>query len=292
VAILAGRRNSVLDNTLSGNRSGLRLSAGSLDNTFSGNSVSASASNGIYLFSATTGYIIGSGRPTGNTFVGNTVTNSTGHAVRMTGADDNSLIGNTFAGTVGTILLENSNQNFVSGNQAPAGTVYVTNGLGTPSTTQVSAQPGIYVQVDATGAFQIQDPNNAVFQLTSGKTVATTVTATSSSVVLNAAVLGTAAIKVSALPLNVAVSGTDPAVVITPTTWVGGTNPTYAWNTTAGSADQDITYTLGGLVAGQTYTVMKNGVLLTQLVADGSGTIVFDDVAGVTTSVGYQITPA
>ena len=46
---------------------------------------------------------------------------------------------------------------------------------------------------------------------------------------------------------------------------------------------------MGDLIAGRSYTVKKNGVVLATLTADAHGTISFADVAGVLSSVTYTI---
>jgi parallel beta-helix repeat protein len=291
VVITASQRNAILSNTVSHNNSGVRLSAGSANNSFSGNLVTDSATYGLYLFQGTSSYNIGDGKPTGNSFVSNTIVNSASGGLKTTAANGNSFVGNTFSGVVGTILFDTSDKNLFSGNVLPAGTVVSTKGTGVVSTTWIDNQPGITVLVNGLGAIQIQSPVNAIFQV-AGKTIATTAQAGGSTAVLTSAMLGTSAVVINTLPFTVSVGDDDPAVMITPTVWQVGNSPQYAWNTVAGSADQSLRFAIQGLVANATYQVQKNGILLGVYSANSAGKLAFSDIPGSTISVNYSVTLA
>jgi mannuronan 5-epimerase len=285
VVVIASQGNTILDNTITANRSGLRLSGGSQSNTFSGNIVSNSTSYGIYLFQGAYSYVVGNGRPSSNTFVTNTISNSSLAAIRVSGSDDNDFFGNTLLGKVGNVRLDtNSTGNDFSGNAIPANVVLVSNAT-VATTTLVNNQNGVQVQPVGLAAFLFSNSTQAIFTSSSG-TVPTTVTGSGSTALVNVADAGKNPVTITTANFSAAVSDDDPPVSIQTGTFVTGN---YNWTTTAGSPDQNITYTLGSLVAGHTYQVSKNGLVIGQYVASPQGQIEFADVPGLATGVAYSV---
>jgi parallel beta-helix repeat protein len=285
VVVIASQGNTIVNNTITANKSGLALSGGSQSNTFSGNTISNATSYGIYLFPGSYSYVIGNGRPSSNSFVSNTITNSTSNAIRVSGADNNDFLNNTLSGTVGNILLDtNSTGDHFSGNAIPTTTVLVSNST-VATTTLVDNQKGIQVQAVGLAAFLFSDPNAGIFKFSTG-TIPTTVTDSGSTALVNVADAGKNPITVTIWAFQVGVSDEDPAVLIQTGIFTTGN---YNWTTT-GSADQNVIYTLGSLVVGHTYQVKKNGVVIGQYMANANGQISFTDVPGATSGVTYSVT--
>ncbi|MBX6314837.1 MAG: right-handed parallel beta-helix repeat-containing protein, partial [Isosphaeraceae bacterium] len=288
ISLFDSHRNTIRNNMIQGNRSGIRLRVGSSDNVISGNEIGSSLTYGVYLYQGSDPPTSGDGRPRRNTFIGNIIHDSGSDAIKLTDADDNTFSGNIFANN-DSIVFQRGLGNRFTANTLPSTAVLFTLGdLTFASITYISDQASIAVQVDRYSTIVFDDTGGRVFDLGSpGK--ATTITPSGSALMLGQADIGTIPSLITTRDFRITI--TDQSVLVRPVTWQTSGDLIKEWTTQAAFATQGVTYTVGDLAADTTYMVEKNGATLMILTSDASGHVSFDDIAGTTDLVAYTMQP-
>lgn len=108
IAIFDSTNNKVSNNTLINNAYGIRLSVGTAKNTFKSNTITDSIQNAVYMYKGTDTaiYSTKSGRPTSNTFDGNTISKTGSYGLRIVDADKNTFKGSSMDKLGATLLFQ------------------------------------------------------------------------------------------------------------------------------------------------------------------------------------------
>jgi parallel beta-helix repeat protein len=282
IAVFDSAGDTVSDNTVVGAEYGLRISVGSANNTFSGNTVSGSSQYGIFLYKGSDlpTYTTPNGHPTGNVFTGNTFNGTGSNAVKYTEADNNTIADSTFSNTGGSILLQNSAGNVLRNLTLPAGQRI--------SITGSSAEPGSATVAQPTGPFTLSADSNSTADVTSttGR--------------LFASDAGTTSVTPTGSDLHVANTGGGIAVTPLPVTVVPdsgsatagasgiGTGTVHVVVTGAGGIG--LTITVSGLTPGGSYSVSRDNAAPVLVYANGSGTLQYSDTPPAGGTWDYAVT--
>ncbi len=280
--------NTVVDNQILENSdSGINVSVGSVDNTFSGNNIGFNGGYGVAIFKGNNVPLSGDGRPRGNDLVGNVIHDNALGAIRLQDADDNLFHGNTFSGTASSWLLERGLGNQLSDNAIPDDAVVTTTGSAAGAgTTYIANQPSVLVAVDSYSAITFDDAVDRVFRV-QAPGVATTITPAGSSLTLTRAQLGTQPSLVVTQNLKAAIE--DGSLQVEVTAWDTSGDQRKEWVARAASVGMNVTYTVGDLDADTPYTVVKDGMAVAVLTSDAEGTIGFNDSADTLDPVTYTV---
>ena len=280
IAVMDSYRNTIRGNTVESNRYGIRLSVGSADNLVDGNDVASSTSYGLYFYKGSDAPISGDGHPKRNTFTNNLVHGGAGQGIYLTDADYNTFANNQFFANSTTLQLSRGVGNRFTGNAIPADVVLSTTGSSSvAATTYISNQSGIRVKVDSYSSTIFEDTSGRVFN-PGVPGLSTTVTPSGSSLTLTKANIGSTTVTVNLSGLQATTDSGTASVQ-----YVSGTQ----WKTTASSATQALTYTVGGLTANTTYTVKKDNKVLGTFTTDANGVLSFADVAGSLSVINYTV---
>lgn len=107
IALFESNNNLVRNNTLVGNKHGIRLSVGSSYNQMLNNVVDGSTGNALYTYVGSDVPVRGDGINRGNVWKGNTVKNSKSYVLKLTGTDGDRFESNDFRGN-GTAKYDKS----------------------------------------------------------------------------------------------------------------------------------------------------------------------------------------
>jgi parallel beta-helix repeat protein len=298
ISLFASERDSVHDNEVRGNRVGLRLNNGARYNQIYNNTFDRDSLYGVQMFIGTDPRLLGDGRNHDNFIHDNVFSNTAGFVIRAIDSDNNLFQHNDFSLNNGDISFLNAVGNRFDGNvvgTVPPAAVQSTSDptiSGALSSTFLSNQPNIRVQVDLTSTTTLTDAGGKVFDV-QGAPTATTISGTSGSVLsLLAAQIGTFSTQV--LTRNLAVTtGVGDTLLVTPILWKTDTDHRKTWTAQSSVLGQPNTYSVGDLVAGTSYLVKQNGVVIATLTADATGTVTFTDSPNTTAAVAYSVeTPA
>jgi parallel beta-helix repeat protein len=271
IAIFDSAGDTVTNNTVVNNQYGVRISVGSAGNHVTTNTITNSSQYGLFLYKGSDppNYTTMSGHPTGNQFDSNTIDGTGSNAVKFTEADGNTISNTTFRNTGGSLMFNLSAGNVLSNLSLPSGQrVSVAGSSAEPGSVTVSGAAAPFVlSVDSDSSAEVTSPAGQLVTV-DGNAVAATVAPSGSDTHLTSAVTGTTGgVTVAPQPIGVLpAAGTASAL---------RTGPAAVRLT--GAAGTAVTFTIGGLAPGGTYTVSRNGAALTQVTADGSGTVRFTD---------------
>jgi parallel beta-helix repeat protein len=277
IAVFDSSGNTIRNNTIDGAKYGLRISVGSAGNTISGNTVRNSGQYGVFTYQGTDvpNYTTSSGRPTGNTFTGNTFDGAGSNLFKINDSDGTTFTGNTVTGTVGSIRAQNSTGTTFSGNTLPSGVV--SGSFSSSATTVANITTPTKASVDSTSTATFTNTNGTVYD-----TRLTTLTPAGGSLLLDAASAGTSTVTVIPRPVQVMpTSGIAKGQI---TGWGG--NPFHI----RVQSPSALTFHVGGLVAGAHYQVTAGSATITTAAADSSGTITFATTPPDSTEIDYQVT--
>lgn len=291
ITVLASTGALIQNNTIIGNAFGIKLTEGSSDNIVQNNDISGSTQYGLYLATETSPtFMHGDGRQRNNQFLNNNVHDNGSYAIRSLNSDDTLFQGNTFTNNASTTLsFDDGQRNRLNGNTLQSNQLLVTNSsYGLASSTYVSNEPEIRVNPDSLSSIIFDDTTGHAFDLL-GLVAPTTITSTSSVLTVTRSTLGTLASgKVLMRNLNV-VPTTGTSVGVNTSTWETTGVRRKEWSSQTATADQPITYTVGDLLPGTPYVILKNGVMLAQLTANSSGIVTFTDTPGTTSAITYSV---
>lgn len=291
VAVFDSHGNTILNNKLTGNLRGIRLSVGSSGNEFRGNQVGGSRQYGLYVYKGNDPAAAGDGRPKGNRLADNVISGSGGYAAYLENADGNLLAGTRLSGNANGLRLTAGRDNRVSGLHAPAGVLIETLGTATVrARTLLDEVDAARVRSNAYSQTVLTDTDGQVFAL--GQGIATVTTRQGSQVTLGGAQTR-GGLPVATHPLwarpHYGQAQVTPAAGTGGATAQGGT--TLRWTVRADSATQPIDFTVGSLQPGRSYTVTRDGRPLTT--ATARDTLRFTDRPGKRQQpVVYEVTPA
>jgi poly(beta-D-mannuronate) C5 epimerase len=288
IAVFDTSGQTIRNNTVTGNRYGLRISVGSTANVFASNVVTGSGKYAVYTYkgsdvptyATTTG-----GHPTGNVFTGNTLTGSGVAAVNLNETDDTSFGGSTFGG--GAIRVSQSAGTRIAGAITDGQAVQVVGSSTEPSDVKLVGTEATTTATiaDAYSKENITSAAGRLF-LVGGAAYAQTVTPTGSTVTLTSAKLGTTG-TVAVMPSAVTVLPTSSSVKASA---VPGSSPKVTL--TAATAGVNVTVTVRGLRPSATYTISGGTSGTTTAAASASGVVTFSRTLGTTAATTYTVTPA
>lgn len=274
IAVFDSVGNTIRNNRIVGAKFGLRMSVGTKDAVFQNNTVTGSTAYAVYSYQGTdtATYSTLSGRPTNNTFIGNTFSGSGSYLARLTSTDGTKFLDNKVTGTVGTVRLEGSTGTVWQGSALPG------TGLEHITTTRASAavlrNPTQQVRVGWFGTGSVLDvvgTTGRVMQRV-GSSYWNVANSTSTTLRLSNGVLGAGVTSFDVSPTNVRVVPAAGTLLIRLGTWAGTTRQILV---DKGKVSTQQVYEVGGLVSGRTYTVRRDGTLIGTRVANTSGLIGF-----------------
>lgn len=278
IAIFDSVGNVIRDNVITGAKYGLRVSVGSMANTFQDNVVEDSSQYAAYLYkgSDTPMYSATSGRPTANTFVGNTFDGTGSSIVKLSSAQDTVFEDNVLAGAGAGVYADSSPGTVFRANDYPSFLIFSTAGTGAVLTI-AELDDVIKVAARAGHTIRLTDSAGAVFDVRD-RDLATTVGTSSSRLDLTSATLGTTGTVTVERPVSRLTLGTG-----TGSAEVNGLGTGNGQSVSLGTAaPTTATLTIGGLTPGRQYRVLRDGVeLVADVTADAAGRIVVADPATV-----------
>jgi parallel beta-helix repeat protein len=285
IAIFDSAGDTVTNNTVANNEYGVRVSVGSASNQVTHNTITNSGQYGIFLYKGSDlpSYTTMSGHPTGNLFDANTIDGTGSNAVKFTEADSNTISNTTFRNTGGSLLFNLSAGNVLANLTMPSGQrVSITGNSTEPGSVTVSQPTASFsLSVDGDSSAEVTSPTGQLVTVGTNN-VAATVTPSGSDTHLTSAVIGTTGgVTVTPQPIRVQPDGGTASALRTGPAGVRVSG--YA----AGTA---FAFTVGGLTIGSTYTVTRDGTALTQVTADGSGTLTFSDAPPTGNPTDYAVT--
>jgi parallel beta-helix repeat protein len=286
VALFASLRSTVRGNTLLDNGSaGVRLSMGQADSVVENNEIGFSGKYGFYFYRGSDTPQPGDdGRPKRNTLRNNTVHDTASDPVKLTDGDANKFIGNTFQAGGGTTLrFTTSTATRLENNTIPSTFVVNLGGSSSKTTTIDLFQAQAKVQInDEYVSARFRDNARAIFD--PDEALYTSATTSSSLLTLTRANTGGSSTvfrrKLNATPA----SGT---VKVQPTVWATSKQ----WRTLSPSSSTSVAYTVGDLVAGAAYDVLRGSTAIGTFTASSTGTIAFSSAPGSTSAVTYTVQP-
>ena len=288
IVVTGSARTTIRSNVLVRNfEAGIRLDLGSADNLVESNECSSNQWYGLYFYKGLDTPEPGDdGRPKRNRFVNNSIHNNGKEAIFLADSDDITFSGNQFFANGGDLHFERGFRNRLDGNLIPPDVTVRT--LGSPfdaTSTYISNQPGVRVQVDQYGSTIFEDANGRIFD-PEEKNIATTVTAKGSTLVLAAAEIGTTSTVVAR---DLWVETDQGTAWINPLGWTNGGAGYRQWEARAAGAAETLRFTVGALGTNESFTVRKDGIPLKPLPSDAMGRIQFSDLIGTTNAVQYSI---
>jgi parallel beta-helix repeat protein len=309
IAIFDSDRTVVRANTiLSNSNAGIRLSVGSADNQVLGNEIGFSGTNGVYFFAGANppepddADPTVTSRPRRNRVANNSIHDCGAEGLKVTGADENQFVGNSFQANSALLRFQESASNLLDGNLIPDDVTIRTVGSSMFQTSiTLGNQPYVSVDMDSFSAVSFVDDQGAIFDPIQVD-VPVTVGPEGSSLTLIASRMDA---RVTVVTRDFQVTRAS-SVLVTPTVWNLGGDLSKQWVTQSANQAQSIRYVVGDLSPNKRYTVNRdNGSndapgagngrgkkkRVQSVVADASGRIAFSDSPGSTRPVGYSVVP-
>jgi len=299
IAIFACDRTLIRNNVcLSNANAGIRLSVGSENNRVEGNELGFRQRYGFYVYEGNDppepdDAGVNWGRCQRNVFTNNFVHDYTAEALKVSNCDSNTFAGNVFLGAGTVLRFESGTNNVVSSNIVPADTFVrladseVTNGPPRFNSTTFAGQSRLAVQVDlrSTGTFVNQ--SGGIFS-SDQVSLTNVVRTTGSSVVLNTSRVGVGVNTVFMRNLF-ALPGSGSAQVSVLTWSIFGSR-TKVWTVQASSGSIQISYQVGDLSPGTSYSVRRGSTQIATRTANSQGYVSFTASPGSTALTTYTVT--
>ena len=278
----SGGNTTIEDNTLTGNKYGLRFSVGSHDIKSTNNTIKGTTQYGVYAYRGKDlpVYTQTGGRNVDLTFSGNTINGTGSDLISLTETDRIAFTGNTATGTVGKIRLTGSTATTLTDNTLPSGiSLALAGSAATVQSTSGGPRPTFKTTVDAASALSVVTDDGRL----SGVSVPTQTALSASTATLKLPV-STTSLTVTAQPLGATVaSGTATARPVS----VSATSKTIG--ITPSAAGQQVAWTMSGFVGGTTYVVRTGGVKTGTVTADSGGNVSSTLTATGTTEVQVKV---
>jgi parallel beta-helix repeat protein len=289
IALFETMSSTIVNNKLTGNVRGIRLSLGSSDNLVQNNNIGSNSGYGIYFYMGSDTPEVTDGRNRDNLFTGNQVHDNVNLGIQMSDSDDNVFQENTFTNNGGgKLAIARGDGNTFIANSIPSNTAVSTTGNSSFSgTTYFEKQASTLIRVDTYSTVEFDSAEGFIFQ-PEEPNLATEVTTSGASLFLDRAVTGGQSL---VNMRNLKVSIPSGIVDVAPTTWQTSGARTKTWLSQTSSSSLSVTYTVGDLSAGTTYRILKNNSLLGTQTADNSGTVAFSSSTNTTDAVEYTVTP-
>jgi len=289
IDLVASDHNTLRNNVLALNPTGILLTGGSGSNTIEGNDLATSSSVALSVLGGAA-HAAGFG----NLIVNNTIHDNAGYALKVQDQDNTVVEGNTFTGNVKSPAISvatSRNTHFLTNVYSIDVIIKTTGRNNLASQTIISGETQVKVQVDAFSSIVAKDIAGTIYKIGSFN-LATTSTPTYTLLTLTSANIATSPQILTARRLSAYVDFGSAQVLTNETTWDTTGLGSKSWTTTADSTGQTAFYVVGDCVAGATYNIFKNGVLLASQVADTEGNLAFSDVAGTLAKVTFLVTHA
>jgi mannuronan 5-epimerase len=290
IALFDSYNDTITNNTITGNKYGLRVSVGSHDDTFTNNTITNSSAYGIYTYQGTDTPIYGtpSGRPAALTFANDPINASGSNAIKLTSSDGMIVTNVAITNALDDVRVDQSSAT-LTGVSLGGRAVDVRGIAGTPgSATVVSPAAPFVTSLDAFSSLDVTSPGGQLSRAGVSAAIASTVTPTGSTLHLTSTLIGTSNVTVTPYPAF-ALPATGS---ITATPSISGTagTPSVVHHIVAKgpSSAVFVAYAIGGLTPGKSYPVTKNGALLTTQTAGSDGYLHFTTTTG-STQVDYAV---
>ena len=272
---------------------GLRLSVGSAYNIAMFNQLYGNHNRGVDMFPGTDMPLAGgNGYPHDNTIQDNAIYNNGERGIRVQQGDRNLFIHNSIYGNVNPELLfaqavDNvfRDNTFLAPNGVPDANVFLsmTGKSTSKSNTFVSGQPSLQLSLDQYSTAKFTDAQGRVFQIGSSTYPPTNIFPSGSTLTLTSAMIANKALITT---LDLAVSVPSSSATVQPVTWNAVTKQ---FNVSVASSPLNLGFRIGGLTAGTSYKVSRNGTVFTTITADVNGYMTFNDQLNTTQVFGYAI---
>lgn len=282
IAVFDSSDDVVRDNTVTGNRYGIRVSVGSRRLTVTGNTIASSGNYAVFAYQGSDlpTYSNLDGRSSDIVVSANTLNGSGSDIIKLGDADRWTFQGNAVTGSVGgSVRLERSRDTRWTNNSLPSGLAFTVRGSSTyPGSLRVVSPPAPYpFTVDSYSSVTSEHSAGGLARVAAG--IASTVTGAGSVLTLTSALVGTSVVVVTPQPVRVLPdAGTLSAA---PAAWTAtGGQVTLA----AGSVSQVVSVVASGLAAGAPVVVTDPaGIVLASGTADSNGEFAFSLNPGRTT---------
>jgi len=288
IALFEVSRTQVYDNLcLYNGNAGIRMSVGSADNVVTNNDFGFCGGNSIYLYEgndppeADDTDPVNAGRPRRNFFGNNLIYAPGTEAVKIDSGDENTFQYNSFELFESTNLMiwrfETATNNLMISNSLPTKILLRLVGntnTGAGTITLVEGQPDVALLLDSYSTATFRDGRGAVFDIGQTGKVATVIYANASFASLTFSNAGDAN---TVLTRNLLVSPNGGVVRVTPASWNLSGSQTKSWSAQASNGTTSVTYTVGDLAAGRSYTAAIGSppVPFGSFIADSQGRINF-----------------
>jgi len=288
IALFEVSRTQIYDNVcLFNGNAGIRLSVGAADNVITNNDFGFCGGSGLYLYEgndppeADDTDPLNAGRPRRNLFANNYIYRPGAEAVKINSGDDNVFKYNSFELFENTNLMvwrfEASTNNLMLSNALPTKILLkmvANTNTGEGTITLVEGQPEVELVLDPYSIATFRDARGAVFDIGQTGKVPSVVYSYASFASLTLSNVGDAS---TVTTRNLLVAPNSGVVHVTPTAWNLSASQTKTWTAQASNGTTSVTYTVGDLVAGRSYTtaVGATPIPFASYVADSQGRITF-----------------
>ncbi|MEW6168551.1 MAG: right-handed parallel beta-helix repeat-containing protein [Pseudomonadota bacterium] len=288
VALFAVKRAVVRNNTMLDNgKYGIRLSVGTNDSRIERNEIAGSGKYGIYFYQGSDTPEPGDdGRNKRNEFWYNTIRDNADSAIKMSDSDDTIFSGNTYSNNYRIFIFANSRKTRFTNSEVPDDAEFrVTGSPSIPAVVQFDRQPRIKVKLDDYSTARFVDVYNGIFD--PDESVYTEATTAGTSVMeLSAAEIGTTS---TVYRRNLQVTPSTGTVRVNPTVWNLGGDLGKEWKAEPSSDSAQLDFLVGDLAAGSVYGAYIGDTKIGSFTADGTGSIAFSVVPGVTGLQVYSV---
>ena len=270
IAVFDSSDDIVRNNVIDGAKYGIRLSVGTTRVAFTGNNVSNSTQYAVYSYQGSDlpAYTVPSGRPTANSFTGNTLNGSLSNLVKLNNSDAFTFTNTIVTGTVGSVYSDSSANLVWDSNAVPGAGLTLKNTTSSPTATVRLPSAAFSVNNGLAGTTTITSPDSRLSEVTGGTPPDIVASPTGASYVLSSTTTGTAALTVTPRAVTVIPStGTALAGVS------GFTSSTKHVTEKSATIGATISFSYGGLVAATSYVIRVDGVKLTTVTADSAGVV-------------------
>jgi len=270
---------------LSNTAAGLRLSMGSADNRVEANEIGYSTGYGLHVYSGGDPPEPDPLDPTltvrtrRNVVVNNLIYGCADEGIRMTDADDYLFFGNVLQSNKLSFSITTSTSAWFVSNSIPGDVFIKLSGSSEfPTSTEFMHQPIVHLELrDTHTSAMFTDPEGAVFD-TGNAMLFTTVEGPdaegSSSLELTPENAGSS---LSVFTRNLFATSTTGEVRVNPQEWNLSGDQAKEWILQAASANEVVSFRVGGFTPNRSFNVFKNGQFLEALTSDTTGNLQFAD---------------
>jgi hypothetical protein len=294
---LTGSSSSTFsNNTILGDKTGVKLDKLSDLNVFTNNQIGNSTTAGLQIIGGSGTGTNANGTKLGNIFTLNNIHDNATKSIivddsAVAATDSNAFQNNTIGGAANQSITVNKSSGLLfANNTIGANVTFTLTGASANKTLVTFAdQSKITLKVDAYSTAVFTSVMDLVIKA-GNATTQTTLTPAGSTLTITSATIGTSAVLISARDIGAVPS--SGSATIDATGWNSTPTATKSFVVRAANTTQSLTFTLGDLTPGGSYVVKKNNVVLATITAGSSGYASLTDIVGTTAATTYTLTPA